>query len=246
MPGTPDQSVAAVIRLTLLQFWKKGIGCAVLSAPTRTKDRHKRTARNATRAYAPRVERLRFMRPRLFCRNCQPVGKKESVAASYVNYATRAGIANAGTAMRMVGVQKYQSARHEACEVSAGRLLADDRGWEVCGPVSVRRGHRLRFETAPVDPVLLHLVIEDAPCRAQKPRGLRAVPASALESLLERFLFDGLKHFLERERQRRARSLCGLECRGQVIRVQHVGVAHDHRALDCVRELAHVAGPMVA
>src|SRR2546428_7102899 len=86
MPGTPDQSLAAVIRLTLLQFWKNGIGCAVLSAPTRTKDRHKSTARHATRAYAPRVESLRFMRPRLFCRNCQPAGKTERVAASYFNY----------------------------------------------------------------------------------------------------------------------------------------------------------------
>src|SRR5712691_4397697 len=88
MPGTPDQSLAAVIRLALPQFWENGIDCAVLSAPTRTKDRHKSTAGNATRAYAPRVKKLRFMRPRLFCRNCQPVRKEERVAASYMKLFT--------------------------------------------------------------------------------------------------------------------------------------------------------------
>src|SRR5262249_49288115 len=100
MPGTPDQSLAAVIRLALFQFCENGIDCAVLSAPTVVKDRHTSTARNATRAYVPRVEELRCMRPRLFAGIASRSGRKRvwRLAISIIH--TRAGIANAGTGMQ--------------------------------------------------------------------------------------------------------------------------------------------------
>jgi len=82
--GALDVTDPDAWRVALSQFWENGIDCAVLSAWTRMKDAHTSTTRNATRAYAPRVKKLRFMRPRLLCRNCQPVGKEERVAASYM------------------------------------------------------------------------------------------------------------------------------------------------------------------
>ena len=102
-------------------------------------------------------------------------------------------------------------------------------------------------EAARVDPVLADLVVEDPLGGAEQPRGLGAVPARGLQRVQRSGPSRTAATASSSEaRGHRAGGLGGLQGGRQVVAVDDAAVADQHRALDDVLQLAHVAGPVVA
>src|SRR5512138_3863341 len=88
--------------------------------------------------------------------------------------------------------------------------------------------------------MMLEPAVEGAPAEAQRLRGLTHVPAVALERLADEYAL----HLL----QRQVLEPCGRPAptQPQVGGADQRTVGHEHRALQGVVQLAHVAGPSVA
>src|SRR6185436_7786492 len=101
-------------------------------------------------------------------------------------------------------------------------------------------------EAPGVDAVPAHLVVDDPLGRVEQPGRLGAVPPGGLQRILDQILFIGADGVPERHARDGARRLGGLQRRREVVAVDHLAVAHQHRSLEGVLELADVARPVVA
>ena len=95
-------------------------------------------------------------------------------------------------------------------------------------------------------PCLLHGVADDPLGGVEEPRGPGPVAAGALEGVEDQVLLVGRQGVLERLAGQGPRDLGGLQAGGQVVGVDRPSLAHQHRPLDAVLQLAHVARPVVA
>src|SRR5690242_12886596 len=97
------------------------------------------------------------------------------------------------------------------------------------------------------DPIAVELSVEGAAGKAKEARRLDALAARGLQRAQDLLALRGLERQLrEALPVHRALGMGLEEVRRQVFGQQHAALADDHRALEHVRELAHVARPGVA
>src|SRR6186713_2264966 len=87
-------------------------------------------------------------------------------------------------------------------------------------------------ESLPVDSVLADLVVEDAAGGLEQARGLGAVASRALERVLQDVLLERFSRLFERLLDDGASLFRSLEGGRQMVRVQHLLVAHHDGALN--------------
>src|SRR5262245_31463570 len=85
----------------------------------------------------------------------------------------------------------------------------------------------LRAEAPPVDPVLPHLVIDDARRRLEQPGRPGAVAARHLQGVLDQILLERLERCAERARRRTVGRVRRLQRRRQMVRVQDLAFADE-------------------
>src|SRR5688572_1876439 len=109
-----------------------------------------------------------------------------------------------------------------------------------------RRRHRAGLGALVENLVLLHLAVQRRAVQPENLRGLLLVPVGAHQRLDDGHLLDLGQRALRRDRELLHRRHFVPDRLGQIPRLDVAGLAHEHRALDGVLELAHVAGPAVA
>src|SRR4051812_42715034 len=110
----------------------------------------------------------------------------------------------------------------------------------------VCRGGGASGSTLILDLVLLHLAVEGRTIEAENLRGLLLVPVGALQRLRDRHLLDLGERAMRWNRELLGRAPLFTNRLRQIVWLDLPGLRDEHRALDRVFELAHVARPAVA
>src|SRR5688572_5657981 len=121
-----------------------------------------------------------------------------------------------------------------------------DGCWLVGLPSSLRRGGGALRCALILDVVLLHLAVERRPVQAQDLRGFLLVPVGALQGLQDRHFLDLRQRAMRRDRELLSRRSAFLADSLRKIGGDDLTrLADEHRPLDGIFQLAHVAGPAV-